>query len=216
MKIHQTHDLFRNVSALAVVIFLLSGCLSDEEADDSGTNTAPTISGTPAGAVTAGSSYSFTPSASDAEGDTLTFAISGLPVWASFNTANGQLSGMPTDGDVGSYSNIVITVSDGEESAGLAPFSIAVDAVALGSVTLSWTPPTENEDGSALLDLAGYKIYWGTTSGNYPNSITIDNSSVSIYVVDNLSPGTYEFVATSFNTAGVESVYSNTAMKVVP
>ncbi len=139
-----------------------------------------------------------------------------MPVWASFSTANGQLSGTPAAGDIGIYTNVVITVSDGEASDGLAPFSIAVDAVALGSVTLNWTAPTENEDGSALLDLAGYKIYWGTTSGNYPNSITIDNGSVSIYVVENLSPGTYEFVATAFNTAGVESVYSNSTTKVVP
>ncbi len=134
MKIHQTHHFFHNVSALAFTIFLLSGCLSDEEPDAGGTNdvggtnTAPTISGTPASAVTAGSSFSFTPSASDADGDALTFAISGSPSWASFNTANGQLSGTPAPGDIGSYSNIVITVSDGQASANLAPFSIAVAA----------------------------------------------------------------------------------------
>jgi hypothetical protein len=34
-------------------------------------------------------------------------------------------------------------------------------------------------------------------------------------VIDNLSPGTYEFVATSFNTSGVESSYSAPATKVV-
>ncbi len=191
--------------------------MSDEKTDAAPIeNSAPQISGTPPASILVGSSYSFTPSAFDADGDTLTFAISGLPVWASFATASGQLSGTPTDGDVGSYSNIVITVSDGQANAGLAPFSIAVNVVALGSVTLSWIPPTENSDGSALLDLAGYKIYWGTTSGNYPNSITIDNASVSTYVVDNLSPGTYEFVATSLNSAGVESVYSNSTTKVVP
>jgi hypothetical protein len=97
----------------------------------------------------------------------------------------------------------------------LAPFSITVQAVSPGSVTLSWTPPTENEDGTALTDLDGYRIYWGTTAGLYPNSVTIDNESVSTYVIDNLSPGTYEFVATSFNTSGVESAYSSPATKVV-
>jgi hypothetical protein len=39
---------------------------------------------------------------------------------------------------------------------------------------LSWTPPTENDDGTALTDFDGYKIYWETTPGNYPNSVTID------------------------------------------
>lgn len=178
-------------------------------------NSAPQISGTASGSVKVGESYSFTPTASDPDGDTLTFSISGLPPWANFNASTGQISGTPGAGDVGTSANIYITVSDGQASATLAPFSITVQAISLGSVTLSWTPPTENEDGSALIDLAGYKIYWGTMPGNYPNSVTINNASVSIYIVENLSPGTYEFVATSFNASGVESRFSNTATKVV-
>jgi hypothetical protein len=117
---------------------------------------------------------------------------------------------------VGTYSNIRITVSDGTMSASLATFSITVEAVSLGSVTLNWTPPTQNEDGTSLTDLAGYRIYWGTTPGSYPNSVTIDNPGLSSYVVENLMPGTYEFVATSINALGVESVYSNSATKIVP
>lgn len=85
-----------------------------------------------------------------------------------------------------------------------------------GSVTLSWIAPTQNEDGTALTDLGGYKIYWGTTSGSYPNSVTINDATATSHVVDNLAPGTYEFVATSFNTSGVESRYSAPATKVVP
>ena len=81
---------------------------------------------------------------------------------------------------------------------------------------VNWTAPTMNEDGTPLTDLAGYTIYWGTSPGNYPNSVTIDNPSVTTYVVDNLAPGTYEFVATSFNSAGVESRYSGAATRVVP
>lgn len=87
---------------------------------------------------------------------------------------------------------------------------------ASGSVTLSWTAPTENEDGSVLTDLAGFRLYWGTTSGSYPNSVTINDKDATTYVVDNLSSGTYEFVATSFNTSGVESRFSAPATKVVP
>ena len=80
---------------------------------------------------------------------------------------------------------------------------------------MDWTPPTENEDGSALVDLAGYTIYWGTTPGNYTSSVSIDNPGISRYVIENLTPGTYEFAATSYNSARVESVYSNVAIKVV-
>jgi hypothetical protein len=67
-----------------------------------------------------------------------------------------------------------------------------------------------------LTDLAGYRIYWGTTQGNYPNSVTLNNPGLTSYVVDNLAPGTYVFVATSVNTAGYESDYSNPATKTVP
>lgn len=179
-------------------------------------NSAPTISGNPPSQVTVGQNYSFTPSASDADGDPLTFTVSNLPSWASFNSGNGRISGTPQAGDEGVYSNITITVSDGIATASLGPFSITVDAVALGSVTLNWTPPTENEDGSTLTDLAGYRIYWGPSAGNYPNSVTINNPSISTYVVDNLAPGTYVFAAKSFNTSGIESTFSNTATRTVP
>jgi len=114
------------------------------------------------------------------------------------------------------YSNIRITVTDTSNASDtLGPFSITVNAISTGSVTLSWTPPTQNEDGSTLEDLDGYKIYWGTTPGTYPNSVTIENEGLSSYVVDNLTPGTYEFVATSFNDARIESVYSASVTKVV-
>ena len=179
------------------------------------TNSAPTISGSPPTQVNANTAYGFTPAASDADGDPLTFSISGKPAWATFNTATGRISGTPSDADVGTYSNIRITVSDGSASATLGPFSITVQAVSLGSVTLNWTPPTQNDDGSTLTDLAGYKIYWGTTPGVYPNSVTLNNPGLTSYVVDNLAPGTYEFVATSFNSSGMESAYSNAATRTV-
>ncbi len=179
-------------------------------------NNAPQISGSPQTVVLAGDTYTFAPSATDADGDSLTFSVTGMPGWAVFNQSTGELSGEPGSGDVGTYANIMISVSDGLESASLPAFTITVDAVALGSVTLSWTPPTQNTDGTALTDLAGYKLYWGTTAGSYPNKITIDNASVSTYVVENLVPGTYEFVATAFNSSGVESDFSGVATKTVP
>lgn len=38
---------------------------------------------------------------------------------------------------------------------------------------LSWDPPTKNADGTSLNGLAGYKIYYGTSSGNYTKIIDI-------------------------------------------
>ena len=82
-------------------------------------------------------------------------------------------------------------------------------------MVLSWMAPTENEDGSPLEDLAGFRIYWGTTPDEYPNSLSIDNPSIDTYVIEGLLPETYYVVATAFNAAGVESRYSNQVTKTV-
>ena len=79
-----------------------------------GANYAPLISGTPAGSVLTDESYNFQPAASDADGDTLAFSITGKPAWATFDTTTGRLSGTPAVIDVGTYGNIVISVTDGD------------------------------------------------------------------------------------------------------
>jgi hypothetical protein len=178
-------------------------------------NTPPSISGTPPTAVTANTLYDFTPVSSDADNNPLTFTVAGLPTWATFDPTDGGISGTPGDAHVGDYNGIVITASDGTDTADLGPFSVSVEAVSLGSATLNWLPPTQNEDGTALVDLAGYKIYWGAP-GNHSNSVTLNNPGLTSYVVDNLAPGTYEFVATAFNAAGMESNYSNATTKTIP
>ena len=205
----------------------VGGCLSSAGGDgsfsgddtkappSSGPNNPPQISGSPDTAILAGDVYTFTPNASDADGDTLTFSIANKPRWASFDTASGRMSGQTFLGDVGVYDNVRISVSDGTTSTALPGFTVTVTEVGLGSMSLSWTPPTENTDGTALIDLAGYNIYYGKSRGSYPNRIRIDNPSISTYVVDNLLPDTYYVVATSFNSLGVESQFSNEAVKTV-
>ena len=212
----------RNIILLILAQSILLGCLSTEKDSDPvakiGTdtgNTAPSISGNPPTAINIGDLYSFVPTASDADGDALTFSIENKPTWASFSSGTGKLSGQPTLGDVGVYQNIRISVTDGTDSASLQSVAISVNQTGTLSTTLSWTAPTENASGSQITDLAGYKLYWGTGSGVYPNSVTINNPSISTYVVDNLAPGRYEFVATSFNSSGEESGYSNPAWKEI-
>jgi hypothetical protein len=208
----------------ATFLALLAGCLSESGSDTSPadasqgpaqTNSAPKISGAPPNAVKAGDNYSFTPSAWDPDGDALTFSIDNKPNWATFDSSTGRLSGQPLLGDIGTYRAISISVSDGKAATALPTFSVEVAQTALGSMTLSWTPPTENEDGSVLTDLAGYFIYYGESPGSYPNRVRIDNPSISTYVVENLLPRTYYIVATSFNASGIESRYSAEAIKTV-
>ncbi len=90
--------------------------------------------------------------------------------------------------------------------------TLTVTAVA-GSATLTWNPPTTNTDGTSLTDLAGYKVYYGTSSGGYTSVITVGN--VTTYVIGNLAPGTYYFAVTAYDSAGTESTYSNQASKTI-
>jgi hypothetical protein len=182
----------------------------------SAANRAPVISGTPPTSVMQGTAYSFQPTASDPDGNPLTFSVTNAPPWATFSTTTGRLQGTPTASHVGTYSNIVIRVSDGSATAALPAFSITVVAVASGSATLSWTPPTTNNDGSPLTNLAGYRVRWGTAVGSYTNTVTLNNAGLTSYVVSNLVSGTYYFVVTALNTAGGESQFSNVGSKTIP
>jgi hypothetical protein len=85
----------------------------------------------------------------------------------------------------------------------------------IGSVTVSWTAPTLNEDGSPLTDLAGFNIYYGTSSGAYTNSVNVDNPAATSLVIEDLSAGDYFFAATAYNEGGIESKYSGEAVKTV-
>lgn len=76
------------------------------------------------------------------------------------------------------------------------------------AVTLSWEPPTENADGTPLMDLRGYKIHYGSQPGAYADTIDLSNAGLTTYVVQNLSAGTYYFAITTYNAAGVESSLS--------
>ena len=182
-------------------------------------NTTPTISGTPAATIAAGTYYAFTPKASGPKGYPLSFSISGQPAWVGFNRVSGQLLGTPTAANVGQYSNIVITVSDGSAKASLAPFSITVTGSApqasTGSVTINWMPPTENVDGSTLTNLAGYHLYYGTSQSSLTHVVNITNPGLATYVVSDLPAATYYFAVTSLNTNGTESPRSSLVSAVV-
>jgi len=185
-------------------------------------NITPTVSGVPATTATVGAAYGFTPKANEPDGDPLSFSVKNKPSWASFSIATGAISGTPTAANVGTYSNIVITASTGHASASLAAFSIAVKQAAgssapgTGSVTISWLPPTENVNGSALTNLAGYHIYYGTSQTNLNQMVNVTNPGLATYVVSNLSATTWYFALASVNSNGVESPRTAVLSHAVP
>jgi hypothetical protein len=73
-------------------------------------------------------------------------------------------------------------------------------------VALAW-------DANSESDLAGYKVYYGTSSRTYT---TITNvGKVTTYTVLGLVPGTYYFAVTAYNTSGYESSFSNEVIKTI-
>jgi hypothetical protein len=198
------------ISKSALPIFSITVSAGSQPA-----NAPPTISGTPTTAINAGSAYAFQPTAADVNGDPLTFSIVNMPSWAAFNTSTGRLSGTPNASQIGTYSGVTISVSDGKASRSLPGFSIAVNATSLGSATLSWTPPNLNTDGSALTNLSGYRIYYGTSASALSQTIQLNGTGLTTYVISNLSPATYYFALTAVNAANVESDKSNVVSKVI-
>lgn len=182
-------------------------------------NDAPIISGTPATATEQGISYLFQPSASDADGDNLTFSIQNRPAWASFDTSNGYLSGTPGSNDVGVYTNIIITVSDGTTSTSLPSFNIDVASVPNEPVpvVLNWSAPLTRADGNALApgEIAGYNLHYGSSPGNYDYTIEINDPASTSITLNGLQPGTYYFVITARDLAGLESSNSGQVTRTV-
>lgn len=72
-----------------------------------------------------------------------------------------------------------------------------------GDATLTWTPPTTHMDGTPLTDLAGYRVYYGTSSGSYGTPIDVGNRTE--YTFTGLGPGTYYFTISAFDASGNES-----------
>lgn len=91
----------------------------------------------------------------------------------------------------------------------------SVNPTAGNAVALSWNAPTTNVDGSGLMDLAGYRIYYGTALGEYPHMVEVGDSAETRRVVANLPPATYYFVVTAYDAEGSESRHSNVAIKTI-
>jgi Putative Ig domain len=208
--------------ALGIVAAITVGCGggggSTAAAGQSPVGSAPTISGTPSTTAQVGVAYSFTPTASDNNGDALTYSISNKPSWATFNTLTGKLAGTPATGNIGTNSGIVIGVSNGAANDFLPAFSISVAAgsnpPATGSATVSWTEPTRNTDGSAA-DVAGYRVYYGTSSTDLSQSLDVSDPTQLSQLIGNLSSATWYFAVAAVNSAGVESARSGPVSKAV-
>jgi hypothetical protein len=170
----------------------------------------PSITGTPATSATIGGSYTFTPTAS---GNTLSFSISGKPAWADFSTATGALTGAA---EAGTFENIVISVTDGTNTALLPAFTISVGATpGTATATVRWAAPSQNSDGSPLTDLAGYRVYHGTNGTSFSEIVQVSGSTSTTYTFNQLTAGTHTFAVSAVTSTGVEGALSTVGSKTI-
>lgn len=76
------------------------------------------------------------------------------------------------------------------------------------SVTLQWDPPVANEDGTALTDLAGYRVYYGLRSSNYEYVVEVRDPSATAAAIELPWSGTWYISARSYRSNGIESSLS--------
>jgi hypothetical protein len=179
------------------------------------------LQGVPPVSATVGSDYSFQPTVTPSN-TVITFTATGLPAWLSFDTRTGALSGTPAAKDQGTTGHIIIAASNGSSNASMTPFTIQVKALnsspqsgTTGSVKLSWAAPTENTDGTPVTNLAGYHIYYGTSTDELTMSIDVVGATSTTYLVEGLLDGTYYFSVLAYNTEGADSGRSNITNKTI-
>ena len=83
------------------------------------------------------------------------------------------------------------------------------------SIVINWNKPNSYSDGSPLTSVNGYRIHYGTNSGQYTQVIdtgSTANPSATNLQVDNLSVGqTYYFSISAYDSSGNESDKSTEA-----
>jgi hypothetical protein len=220
-----------------IVVVMMGGCSGGSSSSTSSTGTtagsgqsvsgvitttSPTTSvstmisfkGAPPPSATVGTKYSFQPTVSSSSA-VVTFAISGQPPWIAFDRSTGALGGTPLAKDEGTTGHIVITASTDSYSTSMTPFTIRVNPAtapsATGSAALSWAAPTENVDGSPVTDLAGYRIYYGTSPTELTKSVDVAGARSTSYVLRGLDSGPYYFAVVAYNSMGLDSRYSSLA-----
>lgn len=122
-------------------------------------------------------------------------------------SACGLDSGSNTDTSLSSTDTVTSTASTIGASSSA--------STATGSFSLSWTAPVTRSDGTPLTlsEIAGYRVYYGTSPGNYPNRINISNGSLQSATLTGIPVGTYYVAMSTYDNKGLESNYSSPVVK---
>ena len=121
----------------------------------------------------------------------------------------------PSSGGTSTTTGKTPSVGGGSSGSGASPPPPPPPPPPTQSVTLSWSAPTLNTNGTILNDLAGYYINYGTSATALSQTVTVTGATSTTYTVANLVPGTYYFSVTAYSSAGTESAPSPTVSKTI-
>jgi len=92
--------------------------------------------------------------------------------------------------------------------------AMAMVTITVESTALVWEAPGRNTDGSALTDLAGYNLYYGTEPGRYTQVRAVRDASQTELELP-VEPGTYYMALTAYDMSGNESELSNEITRII-
>ena len=98
---------------------------------------------------------------------------------------------------------------------GPAPTTAPSASGSAGSASLSWDAPTTNTNGTALTDLAGYRIYYGASPERLDHTVRISTVGLQTYVIDGLESGNWYFAVMALAANGSESRLSDVVQKTI-
>lgn len=186
-------------------------------------NIAPVITSTPDTTIIEDNPYTYTITATDEDGDALTYSVIELPSFLAYNSSTQTLSGTPNNSNVGSFP-VQVQVNDGVDTA-TQQFTLTVtNANDTPVVVTNIANQTINEDAEFTLDISvnfndadpGDAITF--TADNLPSGLTISSIGLISGAPDNTaaleSPFTVTITATDKGQASVTSSFQIVVVNV--
>ncbi len=242
-----TYYCYKKGSVGPVILKQVSTYVAANKANDSipgevglklmGSNTPPVITSATSASGTVGQAFSYTATATDANGDTVTFSFSGLPTWASASGAT--VTGTPTsagsfsfgiiasDGSSNTTGSVSGTIAAATSTGGTGAFTNISTIAGTRGVSGSATTPSPTfrllgdveslPNGNLLVhDSENNRLVEITTTGSFVNARTATNAED--FAVD--SAGNYFYLAYGsgfqppftihkIDTAGTDTIFMN-------
>lgn len=163
--------------------------------------------------INSGSAITLAATANDAEDGNLSDYIEWRSNQDGLLTVGAGNSVMLSDGE--HVITVSVTDNQGATTEQLINVTVSPISAPQGQAQVTWVAPTENTDNSALTNLAGYRVYYGTSVASIKNQSVWVNAGNLATTITELPNGTYYFTVVAVNSDGLESDFSNIVSKTI-